>query len=1098
MIIPVKFSRYDSEEKAICFEMNVEVVERIPLTDFKKLLMRHLKESYDPSMELCFLQKLNNIECMGPLSKVEGNDECFVPVHNSQITCVGISNKLNNSNDQTTNYSIDRQQLSPIREKNDLLETDTSAIIPEPKCYEQFRRGLSIYNRLTITSQHSGKSGYEVTKSKLRQNNEIDLRAINSPIPFSSTDDSFNNHFQMNKNRKKPSINYQMKDNKLPISSIGQLSNLNSLNRKPSQIDNRCHVEMNNDEYRHFNSSNNSNEHQKRFSQYSEKRFQMPTPIQQQMFMEDDTSSICTLAFNKDDMKANLLKNQVRYEQNNKLPYQNKPSSKEKKYERRKNRELRRCPQTTGNETSASEFETTTFFESEKESDGDDDDSNNNSRNFHHQYDDDDDCCTTATSNNHYDDSRFDDSSEIASFVRNYNNNNKDNGRRRRYVKKRNNGNENDIFNSTSSTQSSVGTSLSLDVITVVLDIEQNGFLGISLVGQTHKANSGCIYVASVMDDGAVAKSGKIAQGDMILQVNNTSFEHLSSREAVEALKEAVSQKGKIKLVVAKCSATWDNTSLFSTSKDNFLTNKKSTNDGKKRLTQKDLKQVLDRNVHPIDPNEWLKNSENFFSGDDKQQQQQQQHHRNNHQQQRSDQRSFTSCSSFSPFTSRTLISSKSSSETSSLSSVASSSSLSSAFSPYLNRRNNLSRQSSSTSELLLVPGIGVPQSQIPQQYQQPIKRQDYEPNGNHQYGGINDQFYHNFNNPQQYHHMAQNQQMIYDGKQSIPALSSNINKDMKNNDPNMMMLMMMMLNLSIYTDMENVANILMRENNGLDVKDRQWLKVKIADAFLGADLVSWLYQNVNGFADRRDAKRYASKLLKFGYIRHAIKKERFSEQCYYIFNEKRLETVREIERNEQKNSINIPVQTNRMNQYQTTSSSSSMNDRFIQKDKQILSQQMQRLSCINEKETSSITTNMAPLSTVTQSTAATLALSENGGSVKPSDNYHSLDRFHQQNHNNNNGEDMNQTITEMSVAISGRRNNKKRISNNFDQKFSEKERFLLTNQKLQHQIQQQQQQQQQQSKRSYYMNKLEKQKWDDHMNSQSNDSFRMAMSNLI
>ena len=56
--------------------------------------------------------------------------------------------------------------------------------------------------------------------------------------------------------------------------------------------------------------------------------------------------------------------------------------------------------------------------------------------------------------------------------------------------------------------------------------------------------------------------------------------------------------------------------------------------------------------------------------------------------------------------------------------------------------------------------------------------------------------------------------------------------------------------------------------------------------ASAGSDLVEWLYSHVEGFADRRDAKKYANNLLKAGYIRHTVNKITFSEQCYYVFGD--------------------------------------------------------------------------------------------------------------------------------------------------------------------------------------------------------------------
>lgn len=53
-----------------------------------------------------------------------------------------------------------------------------------------------------------------------------------------------------------------------------------------------------------------------------------------------------------------------------------------------------------------------------------------------------------------------------------------------------------------------------------------------------------------------------------------------------------------------------------------------------------------------------------------------------------------------------------------------------------------------------------------------------------------------------------------------------------------------------------------------------------------GSDVVDWLFHHVEGFADRREARKYASNLLKASFIRHTVNKITFSEQCYYIFGD--------------------------------------------------------------------------------------------------------------------------------------------------------------------------------------------------------------------
>ncbi|KTG43618.1 hypothetical protein cypCar_00002400 [Cyprinus carpio] len=92
--------------------------------------------------------------------------------------------------------------------------------------------------------------------------------------------------------------------------------------------------------------------------------------------------------------------------------------------------------------------------------------------------------------------------------------------------------------------------------------------------------------------------------------------------------------------------------------------------------------------------------------------------------------------------------------------------------------------------------------------------------------------------------------------------------------------------NLSLRSDMASVAKAMASPESGLEVRDRMWLKITIPNAFLGSDVVEWLYHHIDGFQDRREARKYASNLLKAGFIRHTVNKITFSEQCYYIFGD--------------------------------------------------------------------------------------------------------------------------------------------------------------------------------------------------------------------
>lgn len=61
---------------------------------------------------------------------------------------------------------------------------------------------------------------------------------------------------------------------------------------------------------------------------------------------------------------------------------------------------------------------------------------------------------------------------------------------------------------------------------------------------------------------------------------------------------------------------------------------------------------------------------------------------------------------------------------------------------------------------------------------------------------------------------------------------------------------------------------------------------INVISLFVGSDVVDWLYSHVQGFQDRREAKKYATQMLKHGYIKHTVNKNSFSEQCYYVFGD--------------------------------------------------------------------------------------------------------------------------------------------------------------------------------------------------------------------
>uniref|UniRef100_A0A8C0KDV3 Dishevelled segment polarity protein 2 n=1 Tax=Canis lupus dingo TaxID=286419 RepID=A0A8C0KDV3_CANLU len=257
-----------------------------------------------------------------------------------------------------------------------------------------------------------------------------------------------------------------------------------------------------------------------------------------------------------------------------------------------------------------------------------------------------------------------------------------------------------------SSFSSVTDSTMSLNIITVTLNMEKYNFLGISIVGQSNERGDGGIYIGSIMKGGAVAADGRIEPGDMLLQVNDMNFENMSNDDAVRVLRDIVHKPGPIVLTVAKC---WD------PSPQAYFT--------------------LPRNepIQPIDPAAWVSHS----------------------------------------------------------------AALTGTFPTY----------PGSSSMSTMTSGSSLPEG--------------------------------------------------CEGR-----------------------------GLSIHTDMASVTKAMAAPESGLEVRDRMWLKITIPNAFLGSDVVDWLYHHVEGFPERREARKYASGLLKAGLIRHTVNKITFSEQCYYVFGD--------------------------------------------------------------------------------------------------------------------------------------------------------------------------------------------------------------------
>merc|ERR1719219_2319699 len=323
-----------------------------------------------------------------------------------------------------------------------------------------------------------------------------------------------------------------------------------------------------------------------------------------------------------------------------------------------------------------------------------------------------------------------------------------------------------------SSISSVTDSTLSLNIITVTLNMDTVNFLGISIVGQSNQAEGGDggIYVGSIMKGGAVALDGRIDPGDMILQVNEISFDNMSNDDAVKVLKDVVQKPGPIRLVVAK---SWD-PAPSSHGRAGGLT-----------LPSSDP-------VRPIDPGAWVAHTaairalhpESVLYGD--------------------------------------------------LVGVSSRDPLLGDFPGRAPSMTTLSASSVASSH---------PETE--------------------KYLGI--------------HH------------NKPPQTTTTVDAPV-NNQP-----------LTKNSGMPAIINRLRKPDSGLEVKDRTWLKLQIPHAFIGSELVQWLCTNVEGFEDRKEARKYAVLMLKEGFIKDTVNKATFSEQCYYTFNPNLSEGLGRVNLNESK-----------------------------------------------------------------------------------------------------------------------------------------------------------------------------------------------------
>lgn len=112
---------------------------------------------------------------------------------------------------------------------------------------------------------------------------------------------------------------------------------------------------------------------------------------------------------------------------------------------------------------------------------------------------------------------------------------------------------------------------------------------------------------------------------------------------------------------------------------------------------------------------------------------------------------------------------------------------------------------------------------------------------------------------------------------------------------------MNMNMGLSIKSSLRDICRRMFAGDSGLEIRDRMWLKITIPNAFIGADCVNWIQENVAGVeGDRREARRIVSSMLRNNYIKHTVNKLNFSEQCYYALGQQGVALMQEMQEQQQ------------------------------------------------------------------------------------------------------------------------------------------------------------------------------------------------------
>ncbi|VDN97010.1 unnamed protein product [Rodentolepis nana] len=396
----------------------------------------------------------------------------------------------------------------------------------------------------------------------------------------------------------------------------------------------------------------------------------------------------------------------------------------------------------------------------------------------------------------------------------------------------------NRISEDASSYSSMTDSTMSLNIVTVTLKMDTVNYLGISIVGQSNRAGDGGIYVGSIMRGGAVALDGRIEPGDMLLEVNGISFEDMSNDDAVRVLREQVQKPGPITLVVAKC---WD----------------PNPRPGGLVLSRQEP-------VRPIDPRAWVLHTNAMTAAGGVA----------NVSSIPSSNLAADGMAGISDVTSTAFSGSKFQKR-----------SCRTKLKPFYGYLQGILCDcllfviiQDLKLKIVIHPSFCFNLSAYPSMQSGGITNgsKSMLPLSNSNASGSSVTA------------KSGPESTVTVGNGTIaPPLTSHLPSS---NQAPSEMISEKPQQLSITTDMALVVRAMLLPDSGLEIHDRTWLKITISNAVIGkffcSELVDWLFAHVNGFMDRREVRKYASNMLKCGYIRHTVNKNNFSEQCYYVFSE--------------------------------------------------------------------------------------------------------------------------------------------------------------------------------------------------------------------